>query len=592
MREISSFMSINFKDLSFQYRNNDQKSLIDIDLDIKPGGTVGIIGQVGAGKSSLLRTLNGLIPLEFSGKFEGNVIVDGLNTRENEIKDLASHVGIVLDNPDTQIFSLTVEDDVDFGPSNLGMDFEERIKNVEYALEVTRMTPLRHRNPNELSGGQKQGLAIAGILAMRPNIVAMDEPIAMLDPVGKLRVLSLIKDISKNVGITSLIAESGVDLEYFIGFINRILIMDKGRVVLDDVPEKALINDLIETVGIGYPEIVDLFVRLNKIKPDLPVPITLDDGVDLISKAIDTGKIDLKKLRPTTEIYGKPTLSEKSRTPIISVRDLTYTYDGGIQALKGVSLDIFKGEMVGLVGQNGSGKTTLALNMVGLYRTKNPKSKIYVDGLDVRTHPLKNITQHINYVFQNPDDQLFSPTVWDEVAYGPKILGWDEERIIKEGWRAVKLFDLDEHVNTNLLFLTRDIRTFTAIASIISIRPNILIIDEPTTGMDRKAAEKVMRVLHGLKDEGYTVIVITHSMRLVAEHCDRTIVLRDGRIMLDGPTREVFSLPEILKDAYLSPPVTIQLARKLKEKGFPDKILTVDEMFSCIKPMLNNGGMR
>ncbi|MHA1713385.1 MAG: ABC transporter ATP-binding protein [Candidatus Ranarchaeia archaeon] len=580
-------MSVVFKDTSFRYKHGETKALSNINLEIKPGTNVGVIGQVGAGKSSLLRTLNGLIPIEFPGILEGDVIVDGLNTKEHEVKDLARRVGIVLDNPATQIFALTVEDDVNFGPTNIGLPEDVRAKSVEFALKETRLAPLRRRNPEELSGGQQQALAIAGILAMRPKIFGMDEPLAMLDPVGKNHVLSLIKKVTKDYKVTSIIAESGVDLEYLIGYMNRVIILDHGHIVIDDIPEKALISDLLEDAGIGYPEVIDLFLRLRQKNPEIPTPISLDAAVEYLTDALKSNQIERKKslikvpLAITAETQPVP-----SDPPIISVRNLRYTYEGGVQALRGVSFDIFEGEMVGLIGQNGSGKTTLAFNMVGLYKSDDPESKVYVKGMDVKTHSTRQITQHINYVFQNPDDQLFCPTVWDEVAYGPKILGWDEETIVKKGWKAIKLFDLDEYVNTNILFLTRDLRTFTAISSVISLDPQILIIDEPTTGMDRKSAEKVMEVLHQLKNQGHTVIVITHSMRLVAEHCDRTIVLKDGRILLDGPTRKVFASPEILAKAYLSPPQTSQLAQRLRDIGLTEDILTVKEMYDYLSPLL------
>lgn len=570
-------MSVRFEDFTFTYIGQKKAALKDVNLKIE-GGKVGIIGPTGSGKTTLLMALNGLVPHTDVGDQKGDVVVMGLNTRDHTVSEMARHVGLVMENPVTQLFSLTVIDDVAFGPSNLGLPLDEIKKRLEFALEAARLKGFEKRDPNDLSGGEQQSLAIADILAMEPKILAMDEPICMLDPMGKSRVLSLIKRLADEGKVTIIISESGADIDDVVGHMDRVIVLHHGEIVLDDSPADALQSDLFEEAGIGYPQVTELFLRLRDKKPDIPIPVTLEEATEYIREEFERKKVKVSEViqaRPKREVHVQP-----EAEPIIKVRNLHHVYPPDIEALRGVSLDIYEGEIVGLIGQNGSGKTTLAYHLVGLLKPTNPDAKVIVDGIDVTKEPISKTIEHINYVFQNPDSQLFAEKVLDEIAYGPKNLELPEEEIERRVAEAMKLFNIEGYGSSYTINLSRDLKTFVAISSILTMKPKILLIDEPTTGLDVKGVNKVMEVLLNLRNTGHTVIIISHNMKLIAKYCDSVVVLKDGNVLTAGSAREVFSNTDVVKKANILPPLITQLAQDLKE--FPPDILTVDEMYNTL----------
>ncbi|MCD6513845.1 MAG: ATP-binding cassette domain-containing protein [Candidatus Odinarchaeota archaeon] len=584
-------MSVEFRDFSFTYLGRKKPALKNINLKINKGESVAIIGPIGAGKSTLLKALNGLVPYEFPGKREGELYINGIDVSKKTISELAQHVGIVLENPATQTFALTVMEDVAFGPSNLGLDKEEILRRVDFALEATRLKGLERRNPNELSGGQQQSLAIAGIMAMQPDIIALDEPLSMLDPVGKYQVLEVIKSITKQRNMTLIITESGPDIEVIPYFVNRVILMNNGEVLLDGPTDEVLSNELVEKVGVKLPQVTDLAFEMRKrISPNIKVPVTLEEAIEILrSLGMNSNNIKVTekfKNKIDSELKSYKSIITSTEKPAILVKNLSFTYEGGVQALKDISLKIMPGEMVGLIGQNGSGKTTLALNIVGLLKSNDPNSVVLVDGLDVKTTPLKQIITHVNYVFQNPDNQLFSKTVYEEMAYGPKMLGFPEDVIESRIDEMLKLFGLEDYKEDYIIGLPRNIKTILAIASIFTIKPKHIIIDEPTTGLDSESSKRVMEVLKHLNQQGHTIIIITHDMKLVAEFCKRVIVMYEGRILLDGPTRLVFSRKDVLEKAFIKPPQIAQLGFQFLGDSDNIAILTIEEMIEFIEANL------
>jgi len=572
-------VSVEFKNFSFTHVGQEKPVLRDITFKIAEGSAVGIVGRAGSGKSTLLKALNGLVPKIDTGYQDGDVIVDGLNTKDHDVPELAKHVGLVLDNPVTQLFCLTVEDDIAFGPANLSLSDEEIMERKRFALESTRLVGFETRNPSDLSGGEQQSCAIAGILAMGPKIIAMDEPIAMLDPVGKRRVVSVLQEVAKRYKSTIIVSESGADIEVIAGYVDRMILLHDGEVILDAPTREALKSDLMEEVG--RPQATELFLRLRKIKPGIPIPITLEEAVGYLRDELKAGKMEIPKGIPAESRAKKV---ERPKEPIIRVRNLHHVYEGGVRALRGVDLNIYEGEIVGLIGQNGSGKTTLSLHLVGILRPTNPDAEVIVEGLNVHDPktPVSEIIKHINYMFQNPDDQLFSEKVGDEIAFGPKMIGLPEDEIKKRVAEALKVFDIEGHENDYIARLPRNLKTYVSMGSILSLKPKILIIDEPTTGLDRRGILAVMDVLTGLHREGRTILIITHSMETVARYCSRVVVMKEGKILIDGPTREAFSKPEALEEAFIRPPQITQLGQRLMDLGFPPDMLTVDEMYGVV----------
>ena len=576
---------LELKNVSFTYLGKKEPAIRNINLKVFRGELVAIVGPLGSGKSTLLRTFNGLIPHFFPGKLQGEVLVGGLNTKKYEPIELARHVALILDDPRLQIFNLTVEDDVAFGPINLGLPYEEVVQNVQFAIRAARLSGLEKKHPKELSGGQQQRVAIAGVLALRPEIIAMDEPISMLDPIGKTEVLSAIRELNEKHNVTCIISESGSNLDDVISFVKRVLVMDRGRIIIDDTPKRILGSRLLEELGVGLPQVVDLTLKLRQILGNsLPIPLTVDEALEIIKELVRRGLISFRK-DMSFDFTRKRHRGEKV---VLEARNIFFTYPDGTQALRGVSLELRKGELIGLIGQNGSGKSTLALNLVSALKptNKDAEIRIFVDGrvIDViKSDPSGLITQ-INYIFQNPDVMLFSQTVEEEVSFALKMLGYAQNKINERVNEILKLLNLENLRNKSIIDLTLDQKTLVALASILVLKPRILIIDEPTSGLDRKSANKLMSILRNLTGIGHTIVIITHDMKLVYEYCDRTILMNDGQILLDGTPEEVFLRTDVLRSAYIKPPQITGLVSNLaKEYMISQALCVVDDFLRLLE---------
>jgi energy-coupling factor transporter ATP-binding protein EcfA2 len=577
--------TIDFKDFSFQYlyQEEGENALNGITLDIDNGSVVGLLGRAGAGKSTFVKSLNGLCPQVEIGTQKGDLFIEGINTRDKEVNELARKVGIVLQNPEVQIFSLTVWDDVAFGPSNLGMSREEIIRRVDRSLKALELTSMSDRSPNNLSGGEQQLLAIAGVLAMEPKVLAFDEPVSMLDPIGKEQVLKAMFSITEKSEGVSLITESGADIEAVAEFIDYIVVLDEGKVVAKGLPNEVLQDDLMNDIGVGRPQVTEVFMEMKKAGIDIgDIPITLDQASTNLQKTLAKMKItDIKK--PPIEETKKRVFGET----VIEVKNLHHIYNNGVHALNGVSFDIPKGQMVGIIGQNGSGKTTLVKHLVGLLKASNKDAVLRIKDLDCMSKKtkLEDIIKVSNYIFQNPDDQLFAETAIQEVQFAPTMLEMPADVMKKEVREAMDVFGLWPHRKRYVYGLDEDLKTYLAIACVLPMHPEILLIDEPTTGLDTKGEQVMMDSLHRLNEEfGKTIVIITHNMKTVANHCDRAIVLSKGNIILDGAPKEIFTQNEKLLQADIYPPQVTRLGQALAgEFNFPRDVLTVKEMIELLK---------
>ena len=573
--------SIIIKDFSFNYLHQEGKALSKINLEVEEGSIVGIIGRAGAGKSTLVKSLNGLVPHVELGYQEGDVILGGLNTRDNEVNQMARHIGIVLQNPEIQIFSLTVWDDIAFGPSNLGIPRNEIFRRVVNALKETELEPLAHSNPNDISGGEQQSLAIAGILAMEPSVMAFDEPVSMLDPLGKQRVMSILQQVAHRNNTTSITTESGADIESIADVVDRLVAIDQGEVVLDGKPSEVLENQITYNIGVGRPQVTELFIKLKEKGYAFDrVPIALKDAYDILcSKFRELGVTQL-----TRPLDYKLNQDHGFGQTVVEVENLHHFYNPRVHALKGISLSIQERQIVGIIGQNGSGKTTLARHLVGLLKPTNKEAVLKVKGADITKMRIDKIIRNINYVFQNPDDQLFAETIWDEVAFAPRMMDYKEDQVKDLTEEALKVFDLSQHRGRYIYGLDEDLKTYLAITCVLPLHPDILLIDEPTTGLDAKGEIKMMKSLEYLRDElGKTIVIITHNMKTVGNHCDRVLVMSKGNLIMDGTPREVFAQDTKLLNADIVPPQITCLGQMLSgEFDCPRDVLTVDEMAEII----------
>jgi energy-coupling factor transport system ATP-binding protein len=576
-------MSVEINDFSITYtwraKPLPYDSLKNMDLKIKKGEVFGILGPTGAGKSSLLLCLNAIVPRLIPAVVKGDIVVDGLSTSTNQVHDMAQHIGLVLPDPSYGIVSITVEDDIAFGPSNLDLTSEEINNRVAFALEACRLKGYEQRSTGDLSGGESQSLAIAGVISMMPPVIALDEPITMLDPIGKDRVLQVIKDLNKKYNTTIIITEAGGDIEYFAPILDRIAIINEGEILGVGAPKKILMDeDLMGKIPNVMPPQVSRI--LLDLEPGKEPPLTVTEAQERIRRLLKSKKIKVK------EASRRRRSRKKKEEPIIHIENLHHVYPGlreGIHALKGVNLDIYVGEYVGLIGQNGSGKSTLSYHLVGLLRPTNQDASVIIDGVDAAKASIKELINHINYSFQNPDSQLFQETVWGEVSYGLELAGLSEEEVEKRGMSALKLFGVESHREDPIIRASLDVKRFVAISSLIALEPKILIVDEPTNGLDYEGGKKVLDVLNTLNKRGWTIIIITHNMQLVAEYVRRVIVMKEGNILMDGPTEEVFSQTDKLREAFLLPPQVTQLGQSLGDIGIPNNILSIEEMENIIE---------
>jgi energy-coupling factor transport system ATP-binding protein len=368
-----------------------------------------------------------------------------------------------------------------------------------------------------------------------------------------------------------------MEVESFADYADRVMVMSEGRILKAGTPHEILTDtEVMKKSGLRLPQVTELCIRMGASGPSIPV--TLDEAEKFVAE-----RMHGKKMRNSLP-SGTSSMAEGE--PVVVVKNLRHTYPGlekGIEALRGVSFTIRKGEFVALIGQNGSGKSTLALHLVGILKPTNRDALVEVAGLDAAKCKSKELIKQINYVYQNPDDQIFCEKVQDEISFGLEAQGLAAEEIARRTAEALSIFGLERLKDEYIVHLDRGRRTYTAISSIMALKPDILIIDEPTTGLDEPDSLAVMRELQKLTRAGKTVIAITHNMNLAAAYAEHIIVMHEGTVLLDGTPREVFAQSEVLSKSYIVPPQITQLGQRLKPFGFPADILSVDEMVGLVE---------
>jgi energy-coupling factor transport system ATP-binding protein len=573
-------IEIEISDVTWTYRKTETPAITNLNIEIKPSEIIFITGPAGAGKTTLCRFINGLIPHFYTGKLEGKVVVRGMDTAEYPPEILCGHVGLIFDNPSNQLFNLTVFDEIAFGPENLCIPPDKIREIVADALKFCRLETYVDKTPHHLSGGEQQACALASIMAMRPQIYVLDEPTANLDPYGTELVFDRVEDLFRTEKKTGIIVEH--KLEQISKLADRMIVLDQGKIILEGKPREVMQSvDKLSQLGLKVPQVTLLAYNLQKKGINLQnLPTSLKEGIETISGLLDQGKLVVtdKNAEQRGENVVEKTPNEKE--VLIDCQDIWYTYPDGTEALKGVNLKIHKGDFLGLIGRNGSGKTTLAKIIKGLYSPT--KGKVLVSGTDLFEKTGIDRAKTVGYVFQNPDDQIFSKTIRDEIGYGLKFLKLSkdmEEKLIN---KAAATMELQDHLDKNPFDVSQGLRQRVAIASVLVFEPEIFIIDEPTTGQDFARSKIIMdmvRTLHGI---GKTIIIVTHDMELIAEYAKRLIVMRGGKMLLDGSTRNVFSQPKMLQESSIKPPQITSLGQALSKYSVPPDILSVEEMESVL----------
>jgi energy-coupling factor transport system ATP-binding protein len=554
------------RDLTYRYRGQPELALDGIDLDLYRGEFLVVMGPSEAGKSTLAATINGLIPHFHVGKMGGTVTVMGRNTRENTVAQMAEIVGMVFQDFEAQLFSTNVELEVAFGPENFAVEREEIGRRINENLNYVGLDAVRGRPPSTLSGGQKQKLAIASVLALKPTVLVMDEPTTDLDPISKMGIFEITHRLCKRDDLTLMVIEHETEEALFA---DRIALVKDGKIVrVGPVAEILEDVDFLESLGVMPLGIPKFFKRMGS--PLLP--LTPEEGVKQFLQA----GWKVREAAYQTLLENEKAELAKLTQPLIQCRNLEHIYAKGVKALDGVSLDIFQGDMVAIVGQNGSGKTTLVKHFNGLLMPT--AGEILVNDQPTLKQGVFKLGQKVGYVFQNPDYQIFSETVYDEVAFSPRLRKLPEDEVklrVTEALAAVGLAGAEEQ---DPFSLTKSGRQRVAVASVLAAKPDVLILDEPTTGLDYGEQRSMMNMVRQLNQSGSTIIFVTHHMWVVAEYAKRVFVMKDGKVLLSGTTREVFSHGDELRDAFLRPPHFVEFSNRLG-----CTFLTPQEMASCIE---------
>ena len=556
MAELNPVITI--ENLSYSYPLATTAALSDISLSVNAGEFVSIIGANGAGKSTLCQAIRGLIPHFTKGNVSGTVVVNGRNVAETPIGDLARDVGYVFQNPFTQMsgVSPTVFDELAYGLGNLGVPADEMRERVEAMLKLTKLEPLRDRNPFQLSGGQQQRVALASILIMEQPILVIDEPTSQLDPETTDAMFELIS-AARDEGRTVVLVEH--KMEKVAEFSDRVFLLEAGRLILQGSPEDVFGDPRCEQAGTRMPESMYLRRALERnVIETTPRPLSVEALIADLEQRYPQSAAASQSVEPVAAV------TEVVDSPLVSLRGLHFAYPNGVQAIEDVSLDFAAGESVGIIGQNGAGKTTLAKLVNGLLKPGDtpagPAGSITIGGESTAEWTAAQTARRVGYVFQNPDDQIFNKTVAAEVEYALNRLKVPDDERDRRVTDALALTGLSDRRDINPYDLPPSVRKFVTIASVIALNTDVVILDEPTAGQDLVGLNLLIGLLGELKARGKAIVTITHDMEFVSQNFARTVVMANRKVLLDAPTSQVFYDTAVLDEAMVDQPAFVQVA--------------------------------
>ncbi len=572
---------IEMSDVSFAYGHQEGYALRDVSLSIEEGSFVGVIGPSGAGKSTLAAVLSGAIPHHHAGRLYGETRIVGVDTCEASITDIAQTVGCVLQDIDAQMVASVVEDELLFGLENFGVPRERIEGRLSAALDAVGIADLRNREIATLSGGQKQKVAIAAILALAPRVLVLDEPTAALDPASSRSVFDVLRKAQRATGVTVVVVEQMVAL--LAEYCDRVIVLDEGEVALDGSPHEVFARSAeLRAIGVDTPRTVRISNSLaasGVAVMDGPA-LTVDEAESLVLRILDMGDapglrtvrteghgapegegpearpIPVAAMRPTARAGGPSTAHGD---PVVEMRGASFSYGPGAASVEGLDLVVRPGEIFGVVGQNGAGKTTLTKLLNGLL--KPTSGTVRIAGLDTGATPVSRIAAHAATLFQNPDRQLCRGTVLDEVAFGLELRGECPAAARERARRVVEHFGLP--ASAEPFGLSRGQRQMVALASVVATEPELIILDEPTSGLDYRECMTVMEAVRDRARAGAAVVMVCHDMEVVSDFATSLAVMACGRIIAQGPTRRIFALPDVLRRASVEPPQVVELSDRL-----------------------------
>ena len=543
---------ISFKDFGFKYKTQSSPTLFDINLDIYPGQKVLILGASGSGKSTLCNCINGLIPFSFEGEITGTLTVAGKETKKSSIFELSKDVGTVLQDSDAQFVGLSVGEDIAFAMENICMPRSEMAPLVEKNASIVGMRDFIDHVPFELSGGQKQKVAIAGVFANDVSVLIFDEPLAALDPQMGMTAVSLIDDLAKDDNRTILIIEHRLE-DVLYRPVDRIILMGGGRIVADMTPDELLKSTLLQEHGIREP----LYITAMKY-----AGCSLEGNKNLCSlEDLEFSPENESKLKSFFTSEYKP-LPQNQNEPVIEFDHVSFSYDGKKKVLSDIDFTIRKGERIAIIGKNGAGKSTAAKLLCGLIRPS--EGEIRLSGKDIRPLSVKEIGEKVSYVMQNPNQMLVKDIIKDEVGLALQIRGRSAEEIKEMTEKVLKACNLYKMRNWPVDAISYGQKKRVTVASMMALEPEILVLDEPTAGQDFRSYTDIMNFVNALNEEyGITILFITHDMHLAIENTERAIVFADGKLIAADRVCSVLANEQVIAEASLKQTSLYRLAVKL-----------------------------
>lgn len=553
---------IEVSDLSFTYAGRARPALAHLSFALGQGRSLLVLGPSGSGKSTLTLCLNGLIPSVIEGSYSGVVTVAGVVVSGAPVHVLATETGLVFQDPEAQFCTLTVGDEVAFGLENLCLPAEEMGPRITEALELVGLPGFESRRLEQLSGGEKQRVALAAVLAMRPRVIVLDEPSANLDPRGAEELFAVLRRLHEAGGHTIVLIEHRLD--EVIAWIDEVMVLSAGGGLLAAGAPRDVFYEAAEIVrssGVWLPRVVEMAQELAAAGWDVPGrPLTRDELVEALAAAPGWANRPLFPGVPQA-----PSRLGRHDEVFFRVRDLSFAYPGRRHepVVRGMSFDIRSGEMVAVVGANGAGKSTLVSLLSGILPP--PPGSVYVAGKDARALKAERLAALVGHVFQNPEHQFISDRVLDEIVLDGQGARGRKQRSdrSREAMAWLARFGLDDLAQANPFTLSQGQKRRLTVAAMMARGQEALILDEPTFGQDHAQSTRLLDTLRALNQEGRTIVMVTHDMELVAQHARRVLVVEEGKLVFDGAPAELFALPDLPASWGLRPPVSVEVQRAL-----------------------------
>jgi energy-coupling factor transport system ATP-binding protein len=564
---------IRIKNLCYKPLTAPDFVIRNFNLEVMKGDFILLLGPSGCGKSILVRCLNGLIPSMEEGDISGMVEVNGMDTQKHRIHEFSPIVGMVFQNPDDQILSLRVSGEVAYGVENQGMSHEVIVHRVDECMQLMGIEHLKNRLTFAISGGQKQRVSIASNIAMDQEVLILDDPTTDLDPIGKSEIVFTLQEMRKIKGRTLIVIEH--ELNDLIEMANRVIVMDHGGVIIDASPQVAFAENYskLTELGINIPQHIEIcnLLQINEGK-NSQIKVMKEEAFEVFRSYLQANPKILKKNG------GKKV---EKRETVVSVDHLNFAYNPASPLLQDVNFNIHSGEFVAIIGANGSGKSTLVNNLIGLL--KPDSGQINVNGHDIGSSKIADVVEDIGYVFQNPDHQLFCNTVDEELRFSLRTRNLPIEEIDARVEQTLNVVGLSKERNQHPFSLSRGQRQKLAVATALIHHPKLILLDEPTTGQDRRSLAGLLDMLSSLNEQGNTTVIVTHDMDIVARYATRILVMKDGKVILDGTPEEVFYEHfEELTNLNLKPPTLIDFCHRNETLGCP-RFLYMEEFIDCLQ---------